>query len=143
MSTAVKKPWAILLCKFSDDTNDPATTTIRDLATQWRASASPEFIAGNLNSTWDTDDRTILELYQYFFTPAGIFTHNVTNYFYANSHGLIDVSGNKVFPITLDITMAQGAALAQTPGGKAYQDWMFQKAKKVLKDVYNVKWKNF
>jgi hypothetical protein len=29
--TAVKKPWAILLCKFSDDQNDPSTTRVMDL----------------------------------------------------------------------------------------------------------------
>ncbi|MBS1598404.1 MAG: hypothetical protein JST75_09260 [Bacteroidetes bacterium] len=143
MATPVKKPWAILLCKFSDDPNDPSVTTVKDLAAQWRATASPEFIAGNLDATWDTDNRTILDLYELFFTTTGIFTNNIVDYFFTVCHQLVDVTGNQVFPITLPMTIAEGAAKALNPGGAAYQDMIFQKAKAELQNSYGVDWKDF
>jgi len=143
MATPVKKPWAILLCKFSDDTNDPSITKVKDLAAQWRATASSDFIAGNLTPAWDTDDRTILNLYELFFTIIGIFTNNIVDYFYTVSHQLIDVTDNKVFPITLPMTKAEGAAKAANPGGKEYQDMIFQKAKMELSNKYGVDWNDY
>src|SRR5258707_15012415 len=132
MANPNSMPWAILLCKFSDDPNDPTQTRVKDLAAQWRATQSQAFILGNLNPSWDIDNRTFLELYKAFFTVAGIFTLNVVDYFDSMSHGLVDVTGNQVFPCTLDITAAQGLALANDPGGKAYQDAIFKKAKNAL-----------
>jgi len=35
MSVPAKKPWAILLCKFADDENDPHRTRISDLYSHW------------------------------------------------------------------------------------------------------------
>jgi hypothetical protein len=97
----------------------------------------------NLGPFWDTDTRTILELYNAFFTITGVFTFNVVQYFDAMSHGLVDVSGNQVFPCTLNLTAAQGVALANNPGGTAYQNQMFQAAKAVLLQKYGVKWTDF
>ncbi len=59
------------------------------------------------------------------------------------SHGLVEVSGNQVFPCTLNLTAAQGVALANNPGGTAYQNQMFQAAKAVLLQKYGVKWTDF
>ncbi|MES1160990.1 MAG: hypothetical protein ABUM51_09555 [Bacteroidota bacterium] len=143
MATPVKKPWAILLCRYSDDGNDPNVTTISNLAAQWRATKGTDFINGNLSAAWDTDNRTILDLYQTFFTIVGLFTFNVVRYFDEMSHGLLDVTGNQVFPITIDLTTAEATALANVPGGKKYQDDMFARAKKKLNDVYGVDWKTF
>ncbi len=75
--TAVKKPWAILLCRFSDDQNDPSTTRVMDLAAQWRAQKGQAFAMANLGPFWDTDTRTILELYNAFFTITGVSLHSM------------------------------------------------------------------
>ena len=141
--SAVKKPWVILLCRFSDDQNDPATTRVMDLAAQWRVQKSPAFVMANLGPFWDTDSRTILELYNAFFTITGIFTFNIVQYFDAMSRGLVDVSGNQVFPCKLNMTTAQGAALANNPGGSAYQNQIFKVAKAVLLQDYGAKWTDF
>lgn len=143
MALPQQKPWAILLCRYSDDNNDPAVTRVMDLAAQWRATAGNDFIVANLNPTWDTDSRTILELYQTFFTITGLFTFNIVRFFDEVSHGLIDVTGNQVFPITIDLTTAQGAALAANPGGAQFQDAMFARAKNILQNQHGVNWKTF
>lgn len=143
MAIPVKKPWAILLCKYSDDANDPAVTRVSDLAAQWRRTKGSVFVNANLSPAWDTDNRTILELYQTFFTITGLFTFNIVRYFDEMSHGLLDVTDNQVFQITIDLTAAQAAALANNPGGKQYQDDMFARAKKKLNDVYGVDWRTF
>ena len=138
-----QRPFAILLCKFKDDPNDPAVTTVSQLAAGWRATMDAFWISQNLTPAWDTDNRTILQLYQDFFTTTGIFTPNMVDYYDNMSHGLFELFGNQVFPITIDLTMAQGATLFQNPGGSAYQTEMFQKAKAVLQSQYNVNWKDF
>jgi hypothetical protein len=143
MANVKQEPWAILLCRFSDDPNDPSQTRVMDLAAQWRAKGDQNFIMANLNPSWDADNRTILALYEVFFTITGIFTFNVVQYFDAMSHGLVDVTGNKVFPCKLNLTAAEGLALANNPGGKEYQDGMFKRAKDALLQQYGINWKDF
>src|SRR5947209_6192822 len=121
MSNPIPKPWAILLCRFSDDNNDPSTTTIADLAGQWRATASADFINGNLSADWDVDTRTFLQLYQELFTVTGIFSFNILQYFDAVTHGLIDLTGNQVFACKLDVKQADGGTMSR--------DDLFKKAK--------------
>jgi hypothetical protein len=135
--------WAILLCKFSDDPNDPATTRVMDLAAQWRATMDAFWISQNLTSAWDSDNRTFLQLYEDFFTTTGIFTANIVDYYDNMSHGLFEMFGNQVFPITLDLTIAEGAALFLNPGGKDFQNKMFHEAKQILHSQYNINWKDF
>jgi hypothetical protein len=139
----LKRDWAILLCRFKDDPNDPATTTVMDLAVQWTATYGAAWAATNMLSNWSSDSRTILQLYEDFFTTTGIFTENIFDYYDYMSHGLFDLSGNQVFPIKLDLTIAEGAKLFTNPGGAAFQEEMFQKAKKILKSDYDVNWKDF
>src|SRR5450432_393077 len=137
---AIQKPWAILLCRYSDDTNDPNTVRISDLYAQLLQSKGAAWLAGAFNPAAATDNRTILDLYQTFFTITGIFTFNVVRYFDEMSQGLLDVTGTTVFPCTLDLTAAESEALAQNPGGTAHQDDLFARAKKALKNQYNVDW---
>ena len=84
MAGQVQMPWAILVCRYSDDTNDPNLTKISDLAAQWTAQLGSAFVAGNLNSSWNTDNRTIIELYEWFFTITGILTFNSVRYWGRN-----------------------------------------------------------
>lgn len=140
---ASERPWAILLCRFSDDANDPARTLISSLYSQWLTSFGASWLANNLTLDAASDSRTILDLYNAFFTTAGAGTYNSVKFWGEMSHGSIDVSGSRVFPCRLDMTKAEGAALAQTPGGKAYQDAMFGRAKAALRAQYGVDWTNF
>src|SRR5215471_3185965 len=143
MANPKQMPWAILLCKFSDDPNDPTQTRVKDLGAQWRATAGQAFAMANLTPAWDTDNRTLLELYQSFLTTSGITTFNVVDYFDAMSHGLVDITGNQVFPCTLDITAAQGLALANNTPGVTYQISIFQKAQTALLEQHGVNWTDF
>jgi hypothetical protein len=139
----LKRDWAILLCRFKDDSNDPATTRVMDLATQWETAYGSSWAATNMLSMWSSDSRTLLQLYEDFFTTTGIFTANIVDYYDNMSHGLFDLSGNQVFPIKLDLTIAEGAALFANPGGIDFQNEMFHKAKQILQSQYNVNWKDF
>jgi hypothetical protein len=143
MANSAKLPWAILLCKFNDDTNDPTTVKLSDLYIQWLAQNGPNWIADNLIPAVASDPRTILELYNEFFTNAGVNTFNAVKYWDDVSHGSVDVSGSQVFPCTLDIPSTEGAALAQFPGGAQYQDLIFKKAKAALANQHGVDWKTF
>lgn len=77
---AIQSPWAILLCRFSDDANDPATTRLSDLYRQWGNTQTPFWMSQNITQAAEVDNRTILELYQTFFTITGLFTSNVDFY---------------------------------------------------------------
>jgi hypothetical protein len=140
---AKKTPWAILLCKFRDDPNLPGQTRIRDLFTQWETEHGAFWISQNVPPSAATDNRTILQLYNMFFTNQGAGTFNAVKYWDEMSHKNIDTRGTQIFPCTLNMTKAEGAALAVSPGGAAYQDAIFKKAKTALLNQHNVNWKNF
>lgn len=136
-------PWAVLLCRYDDDVNDPAVTTVATLAAQWRASASPEFIAANLTPAWDDDQRTILELCQQFFTITGLFTFNAVRFWDEYSHGTISTADTEVFPCRLDRSRAVAESRAISPGGLAYQTETFQLAKAALLQQHGRNWRDF
>lgn len=142
MANQKQLPWAILLCRYRDDPNNPDQTTISQLAAQWRVQFDAAFVAANLNDTWDNDDRTILELYQTFFTITGLFTYNAVRYWDEMSHGSIYVGDTQVFPCVLDRTIQEASDLANTPGFP-YQVDTFQIAKQALQDQFNVDLKDF
>jgi hypothetical protein len=100
-------------------------------------------MADNLTQAAASDSRTIVELYNEFFTNAGVNTFNAVRYWNDVSHGSIDVSGSQVFPCTLDISSMEGAALALAPGGWQYQTLIFQKAKAALTSQHGADWKTF
>jgi hypothetical protein len=143
MPTPTQRPWAILLCKFRDDPNDPRTTRLSDLYAQWVRQSGQPWVDNNLVPEAASDWRTILELYETFFTPAGAGTFNAVRYWDTMSHGSIDLSGTRVFPCTIDMTGAEGAALAQSPGGAQYQNAIFQKAKAALAQQHGADWKAY
>lgn len=143
MTNPTPLPWAVLLCKFKDDANDPSKVRLGELYNQWVAKYGMTWVAANLTQDAALDPRTILELYQDFFTVAGAGTYNAVRYWDEMSHGTIDVGGSRVFPCTLDMTIADGAAQAQSPGGAQYQNMIFQKAKQALSNQYGVDWKDF
>lgn len=143
MTTPTQRPWAILLCRFKDDANEPGQTTLSTLHSQWVAKYGSTWVDNNLSPDAAADPRTILNLYQMFFTNAGTGTYNSVRFWDEMSHGSIDVSGSHVFACKLDMTIAEGAALAQTPGGAQYQDAIFKKAKAALASQYGVNWKTF
>jgi len=136
-------PWAILLCRYSDDANDPSITTIADLAKQWRATRDAAFIAANLFPAWDSDGRTLLEICQNFFTVTGLFTFNSVRFWDEYSHGRIYTGDSEVFPCVLNRTIAQGAARAMSPGGPAYQNETFVLAKKALLQQHGKNWMDY
>lgn len=141
---AVKSmPWAILLCRYSDDANDPATTRLSDLAAQWRLQRGDDFAHANLNPSWDTDARTVLGLYESFFVDAGLQSFNAVRYWREMSHGAISVADSVVFPCVLARTSTEAYEYSQIPGGAAYQTDTFQLAKKALLEQHGVDWKDF
>lgn len=71
MSTPLPQPWAILLCRFSDDPNVPSQVTLSQLYQQWGAEYGAPWLGVNTLPQQAADSRTILELYQAFFTAAG------------------------------------------------------------------------
>ncbi len=142
MPTPKQLPWAILLCRYNDDTNNPDQTTISQLAAQWRTNFDASFVAANLNDTWDNDHRTILELYQTFFTITGLFTFNAVRYWDEMSHGKIYVGDTQIFPCVLDRSIQEAYDLANKPGF-SYQKDTFQKAKQALQEQHGVDWKDF
>jgi hypothetical protein len=103
---AIKKPWAVLVCRFSDDA-DPATVLVKDLPA--------------LDPTAANDTRTVLELFKQFFTTEGISTFNAVRYFNEMSHGTIDLNDSQVFVVNLNYTKAQADELSVDPGGGAYE----------------------
>src|SRR6266702_2810442 len=102
MTTPLPQPWAILLCRFSDDHNVPSQTTLSQLYQQWAAEYGVPWLSGSTLPQQASDSRTILELYQAFFTAAGAGTYNAVRYWDEMSHGAIDVSGSKVIECVLD-----------------------------------------
>ncbi len=75
MNNPQQKPWAILLCKYRDDPDDPSVTRIADLWKQWGAIAITWVPAQSAN-----DFRTILDVCKWFFTPTGAGTLNAVRY---------------------------------------------------------------
>ena len=90
MTTA--RPWAVLAIRFSDDVV-PSAVLLKDLP-GLETGVSPT--------------QTALDLFQAFFTTRGNNTFNAVRYFTEMSHGLIDVTGTRVFVVTLPMTKAQG-----------------------------------
>lgn len=151
MTTPVATPWAILLCRFTDDGNDPAVTTLADLFVQWRTRFGDAWLADNLTADAEHDSRTILELYQLFFTITGLFTFNLVRYVDEMSHGRVYIGDSRVFPCVLDLSVAQSVALADSyvaqfgwaGGGREYQADLFRRAKMALDQQHHVDWHNF
>jgi hypothetical protein len=140
---ATQNPWAVLVCRFSNDYNDPFQTHISDLYSEWESAFGSFWISQNMSIQSASDNRTIAELYTMFFTNLGYSTFNIVRYWADMSHGNIDISSSEIFPCILDITREQGAALAVAPGGKQYQLDIFKKAKAALQQQHNVDWKNY
>ena len=103
MLTATAQPWAFLVLKFKDDPIDPATAII----------GYQEQIEAR------DDHQTVLEVMEKFFTTKGNATFNVVRYFDEMSHGAVDMSGNQVFVVQMDLTYDQ--ALNDLGQGAAYQ----------------------
>jgi hypothetical protein len=145
MANPIARPWAILLCKDRDDTNDPTKIRLSDLYSQWKTRFGQPWLDNNLETGASSDNRTILDFYNMFFTPAGAGTYNTVKYWDDMSHGSIDVSGSKVFPCTLGMTEAERVdlenSLAQSPG--KYQNEIFKEAKQALANQHGVNWKDF
>ena len=110
MSSSQQKPWAILLCKFKDDSNDPYQTQISDLYQQWEAQNGAFWVSQNLRPAAASDNRKIIEVYRQFFTNVGSGTFNAVRYWDEMSHGTIDINGTQIFPCTLDITKVESPA---------------------------------
>jgi hypothetical protein len=110
-----KQPWAILVCKFTDD-QDPSKVLVRNLP--------------GLGPGGQADNRTALQLFQMFFTNQGVNTFNAVRYFQEMSHGALDLSDSQVFVVNLDMSKAQNDALSQNPGGYAYEVQITQMAQK-------------
>jgi hypothetical protein len=137
----IQRPWAILLCRFQDDGNDPAHVTLSALYGQWVAKFGAQSVANWIAPAAAHDQRPILELYQEFFTPAGAGTFNSVTYWDTMSHGTIEVDGTRVFPCELDIT--SDGALNLGLQGSQYQGAMFEKAKSALQQQHGVDWQEF
>jgi|GEM_PF-3457755 len=140
---ATQTPWAVLLCRYSNDYNDPFQTHISDLYSEWESVFGGFWISQNMSINCASDNRTIMGLYQQFFTSQGYSTFNIVRYWNDMSHGNIDTSTSEVFPCILDITKEQAAAIAKSPGGRQYQNDIFKKAKSALQQQYDVDWKNY
>src|SRR6266567_365617 len=141
MPNSIQRPWAILLSRFQDDANDPTRVTLSALYAQWVAKYGAAMVSTWIDPGAAQDSRTILQLYQQFFTPVGAGTFNSVSFWDTMSHGSIDVSGTRVFPCRLDITSA--GALAMGLSGYQYQEAMFKKAKAALARQHSVNWKAF
>ncbi len=141
MPNSIQRPWAILLSRFQDDANDPTRVTLSALYAQWVAKYGAAMVSTWIDPGAAQDSRTILQLYQQFFTPVGAGTFNSVSFWDTMSHGSIDVSGTRVFPCRLDITSA--GALAMGLSGYQYQEAMFKKAKAALAQQHSVNWKAF
>lgn len=102
---AKKQPWAILVCKFSDDVH-PADVFVKDLP--------------QMESLDRGDTQTALDLFEQFFTTKGIGTFNAVRYFNEMSHGAIDLDASKVFVVDMPWTLAQNDQLGVSPGGAQY-----------------------
>jgi hypothetical protein len=137
----MQRPWAILLCRFQDDANDPAHVTLSALYGQWVATYGAQKVSTWINPGAAHDQRTILELYRRFFTPVGAGTFNSVSYWDTMSHGVIDVSGTQVFPCQLGISSADALALGFS--GYQYQEAMFARAKAALAQQHGADWKDF
>jgi hypothetical protein len=131
--------WAILLCRYSDDPNDPSVTTVRDLGNQLTPAppaSAPEWIT----SSWATDTTTLLNKYQLFFSSTGAHTSNMPNFFKTVSHNKIDLSNTRVFACVLNRTRAEAASLANgvNTGGATYQNGTFHLAKQAFQQQWNI-----
>ncbi len=87
-----KQPWAVLVCRASDDNTDPAQILVKDL--------------GGLNPD-PNDTQTVLDLFKMFFTKDGNNTFNMVRYFNEMSHGSIDLNDSQVFVVDVDLTKEQ------------------------------------
>jgi hypothetical protein len=129
------------LSRFQDDANDPTQITLSALYAQWVARYGAATVSNWIDPGAAQDPRTILELYQQFFTQVGAGTFNSVSYWDTMSHGSVDVSGTQVFPCQLDITSAD--ALGMGLSGYQYQEALFKRAKAALAQQHGVDWKDF
>jgi hypothetical protein len=111
-----KQPWAVLVCRASDETRDPATVLVRDLP-----GLDPGVVSPN-------DPQTVLDLFTMFFTKQGNYTFNAVRYFNEMSHGSIDLNDSQVYVVTLNLTNAQITPPNQPPDGTAYEAMVTQAA---------------
>lgn len=122
--------WAVLLCRYLDDKNDPSVVTIKELAAQW-VETFPDVVAAGEVSNWSNNTNTILQSYQRLFTSTPAATLNMASYFLDMSHGTVDLSGTQIFQVVVQRTLAnsQQAANANPAGSPAFQDDNFHRAK--------------
>ncbi len=132
--------WAVLVCRYKDDTNDPNTTTIAELAAQWR----PNYPGVDwLGPNWDTNTHTILDHYQRLFTATGrATTNNMPNFYTAMSHGNVVLDRTVVLPCLIDYTSAQAAIDDQANSGK-FQTDNFHRAKVALQQQWGLDPRDF
>ncbi len=71
------------------------------MAAQWRVQFDAGFVGANLDGSRDSDNRTIRELYEAFFTITGLFTYNTVRDWDEMSHGNIYVEDTQIFPCVL------------------------------------------
>lgn len=91
----LKRPWAVLACRASDDNSDPTKILVRDL---------PGFDPG---SVAPNDPQSALDLFTMFFTKEGNNTYNAVRFFNEMSHGRIDLNDSQVFIVNVNLTKAQ------------------------------------
>jgi len=111
-----KQPWAVLVCRASDDASDPAKVLVRDLPGHDPGVVRP------------TDPQTVLDLFKMFFTEQGNNTFNAVRYFNEMSHGSIDLNDSQVFVVNLNLTKAQITPPNEPPDGLAYEAMVTQAA---------------
>ncbi len=109
-----KQPWAVLVCRASDDSTDPAQVLVRDL---W-----------GLTNPDPNDPQTVLDLFKMFFTDQGNNTFNAVRYFNEMSHGTIDLNDSQVFVVNVNLTKAQLSPPNQPLNGPAYEAMVTQAA---------------
>src|SRR5438093_1549332 len=102
-----KQPWAVLVCRASDDPSDPAKVLVRDLP--------------GLDQPDPNDPQTVLDLLKMFFTSQGSNTFNAVRYFNEMSHGSIDLNDSHVFVVDVNLTKAQLTPPNQPADGNAYE----------------------
>lgn len=145
-SNPIPTPWAVLVCKYNDDPNDPYTTRLSDLYQQWLTQNGALWIEGNAAPSIRTDTRTFIQLYTMFFTNAGFGTYNAVKYWDDMSHGATDISGSQIFTLTLSISAADALAkntsllaqFAAKEAGQLYWDYLFQQAKSDCASQYDI-----
>jgi len=108
------QPWAVLVCRPSDDTSDPAKVLVNSLP--------------GINNPDPNNHQTVLELFNMFLTAQGNNTFNAVRYFNEMSHGSIDLNDSRVFVVKLGLTKAQLTPPTDPPNGAAYEAMVTQAA---------------